>query len=120
MIGHSTLRDGYIHVVDEHVSDIDDVITRMREAGKLMKSSGVRRLFVDSSYALEIWRVAKIPDLVRSAKRYIPEAERVAILRGSWDDADVMPQLIDALNAAGIHAQIFSNSNSAHKWLVDP
>jgi hypothetical protein len=116
--GFSTLRDGFILIVEAHVCDAADVLARMKEAKGLAANSGLRRIVVDATHVVSVWRDRDLAGLTEMARQDVGWADRIGLARGSGALTDKFRALVDSFAEAGVPIRMFKTVDQARAWVM--
>ena len=118
MKGQALLREGYILMEHEHVSDAEAVFARIEAVAKLAWTSGFRRLFVDTAFMHSIWRPDEVPDIIGLTQEMFPPGVVIATIPPAQDSLAMVQEIVRQLNAAGFPCRMFDTKREALDWLM--
>ncbi len=119
MIGRVSIEQGYVLLEHEHVSDLDQVLQRIRAAKELFASGAPHRLLVDARYYIPTWSKEQAPIIAMSVLEAFPADLRIAVMVKEPSTLEAVKPIMERLVAKGIVLNRFSSREEALEWLFD-
>lgn len=116
MSGKAILRDGYIFIEHEYVSDVADILQRIDDAAELIKVGAPHRILVDARFVHRTWPVEQSTVIVDSILHTFPAGTRIALVLPPEIPAKAS-RVLGGLKRAGWQASSFAEAAEAQSWL---
>lgn len=117
MRGKVTDRGRYLHVEHEHVSDVEDIKQRIREAADLIAKGSPARMLVDARYFHRLWSPLEASEILETTFASVPEDSRIAFILSDYAPPESRP-VYQGLQDSMMDVQIFQSEADAERWLV--